>query len=262
MIACLVVLWQFVAKGTGASQNKDISLTQLLNDADAGKIAEVNVNGSDVPITDDFATIEDLNRKLQINPGDAMALYRRGQLYAKNEEFSRAMVDFDATIRINPKDAEALNNRCWVRAIVGDLLSALQDCDASLQIKPDLVDSLVALRGFMLIPMMFIFPHDIIVAYLLFVTIHATWTHCNFGPTLRWLEPYVILPRYHHWHHTSQTEGIDKNFAIHFPWVDKIFGTYYYPDVWPQQYGLSHEEIAPDFFRQTVDPFLKRKKSA
>src|SRR6202046_5538734 len=48
MIACLVVLWQFVAKGTGAGQNKDISLTQLLNDADAGKIAEVNVNGSEV----------------------------------------------------------------------------------------------------------------------------------------------------------------------------------------------------------------------
>src|SRR5438067_1633782 len=69
-----------------------------------------------------------------------------------------------------------------------------------------LVDD-VAVRGFMLIPMMFVFPHDMIVAYLLFVTIHATWTHCNFGPTLRWLEPFVILPRYHHWHHTSQEEA-------------------------------------------------------
>jgi cell division protease FtsH len=48
MIACLVVLWQFVAKTTGANQEKTISLTQLLNDADQGKIAEVNVNGAEV----------------------------------------------------------------------------------------------------------------------------------------------------------------------------------------------------------------------
>ena len=82
----------------------------------------------------------------------------------------------------------------------------------------------------MLVPMMFVFSQNIIVAYLLFVTIHATWAHCNFGPTLRWLEPYLVLPRFHHWHHTSQKESIDRNYAIHFPWIDKIFGTYYFPD--------------------------------
>ncbi|RZU42882.1 ATP-dependent zinc metalloprotease FtsH [Edaphobacter modestus] len=48
MITCLVFLWQFVVKGTGAGQEKNISLTQLLNDADQGKVADVMVNGSDV----------------------------------------------------------------------------------------------------------------------------------------------------------------------------------------------------------------------
>ena len=48
MITCLVFLWQFVVKGTGANQEKPISLTQLLNDADAGKIGEITVNGSEV----------------------------------------------------------------------------------------------------------------------------------------------------------------------------------------------------------------------
>ncbi len=48
MITCLVFLWQFVVKGTGAGQDKTISLTQLLNDADQGKISEVNVNGAEV----------------------------------------------------------------------------------------------------------------------------------------------------------------------------------------------------------------------
>ncbi len=48
MITCLIFVWQFVVKNTGASQDKGISLTQLLNDADAGKISEVTVNGSEV----------------------------------------------------------------------------------------------------------------------------------------------------------------------------------------------------------------------
>ena len=96
---------------------------------------------------EDLAAIQDLNRKIRANPNDVVALYRRGQLYAKNDDFSRAALDFDATIRLSPKDAEALNNRCWVRAMIGDLQAALQDCDASLQIRPDFVDSLDS-RGF------------------------------------------------------------------------------------------------------------------
>ena len=121
----------------------------------------------------------------------------------------------------------------------------------------------VVVRGFMLIPMMFIFPRDMIVAYLLFVTIHATWAHCNFGPTIKWLEPFVIQPRFHHWHHTSQVEAIDRNFAIHFPWIDKLFGTCYFPnDKWPDTYGLHNEKIPAGFWAQTFYPFTRRRAAA
>jgi lathosterol oxidase len=120
-----------------------------------------------------------------------------------------------------------------------------------------IVEDLVV-RGGILVPMMFLFSQDIIVAYLLFVTIHATWAHCNFGPTLAWLEPYFVLPRFHHWHHTSQKESLDKNFAIHFPWIDKLFGTYYFPDdAWPADYGLDHETLPPGFWAQTWYPFTR-----
>jgi len=123
-----------------------------------------------------------------------------------------------------------------------------------------LVDDVVV-RAFILIPMMMVFSHDINVAYLLFVTLHATWTHCNFGPTLKWLEPYLILPRYHHWHHTSQKEAIDKNFAIHFPWIDRLFGTHYLPadGSWPHTYGLHREHMPQGFLRQFVYPFQRKK---
>jgi len=120
-------------------------------------------------------------------------------------------------------------------------------------------DTLV--RGFILVPLMLGFSQSIILAYLIFVTLHATWTHCNFSPNAKWLEKYLVMPRYHHWHHSSQKEAIDKNFAIHFPWIDKLFGTCHFPDEWPESYGLDGEEISKSFFRQTIDPFITGRKS-
>jgi sterol desaturase/sphingolipid hydroxylase (fatty acid hydroxylase superfamily) len=121
-------------------------------------------------------------------------------------------------------------------------------------------DTLV--RGFILVPMMLAFSQTVILVYLVFVTLHATWTHCNCRLNVRWLEPFLVMPRYHHWHHTSQKEAIDKNFAIHFPWIDRLFGTYYYPDHWPEKYGLDRELIPDGFIRQTYQPFLRGNRRA
>jgi len=118
-------------------------------------------------------------------------------------------------------------------------------------------DTLV--RGLILVPLMLGFSQNIILAYLVFVTLHATWCHCNFGPSVKWLEPWLVMPRYHHWHHSSQKVAIDKNFAIHFPWIDKLFGTHYLPATeWPSKYGLNGEEIPRGFIRQTYEPFFKK----
>jgi lathosterol oxidase len=121
-------------------------------------------------------------------------------------------------------------------------------------------DTLV--RGFILVPMMLAFSQGIIVAYLIWVTLQATWTHCNFAPNAKWLEKFLVLPRYHHWHHSSQPEAIDKNFAIHFPWIDRLFGTYYFPDHWPERYGLDGEEIPKGFWRQAVMPFIRGNRKS
>jgi lathosterol oxidase len=119
----------------------------------------------------------------------------------------------------------------------------------------------VIVRACILTPLMIGFSQSIILAYLIFVTLQATWSHCNFAPSPKWLANFLVTPRYHHWHHTSQKEGLDKNFAVHFPWIDRVFGTYYYPDEWPEQYGLDGEQISPGFLRQTIEPFTKRKRS-
>lgn len=116
----------------------------------------------------------------------------------------------------------------------------------------------VIIRGAVLMPLVLLgISQSVVAGYLVFVTLHATWTHCNFGPTSEWLENFLVLPRHHHWHHAVEKEAIDKNYAIHFPWIDRIFGTYYSPKGrWPERYGLACEELSPTFIGQTIRPFF------
>jgi Tfp pilus assembly protein PilF len=90
----------------------------------------------------DDPTIKSLTAKINTNPNDGNALYRRGQVYASKGAYALAIKDFDATIRLNPKDVEAYNNRCWTRTVVGDLKPALRDCNEALRLRPNFVDAL------------------------------------------------------------------------------------------------------------------------
>jgi lipoprotein NlpI len=94
------------------------------------------------PALADDPTIKSLTDKLQANPDDQNALYRRGQVYASKGAYDLAIKDFDGSIRLNPKDVEALNNRCWVRTVMGDLQAALRDCNEALRLRPNFVDAL------------------------------------------------------------------------------------------------------------------------
>ena len=86
--------------------------------------------------------IQELTRRIQQNPNDRIAHYKRGQLYAIKRAYALAVTDFDDAIRLNVRDAEAYNNRCWTRAATNDLLNALHDCDQALRLKPELYDAL------------------------------------------------------------------------------------------------------------------------
>ena len=49
-------------------------------------------------------TIKSLTGKIDANPDDVHALYRRGQVYASKGAYNLAIKNFDDTIRLNPKD--------------------------------------------------------------------------------------------------------------------------------------------------------------
>jgi caspase domain-containing protein/tetratricopeptide repeat protein len=90
----------------------------------------------------DDPTIKNLTQKLNDNPDDAAALYRRGQVYASKGAYDLAIKDFNNSLRLNPKDVEAYNNRCWARTVIGDLQAALKDCNEALRLRPNFVDAL------------------------------------------------------------------------------------------------------------------------
>jgi lipoprotein NlpI len=96
---------------------------------------------TEVALADD-PTIKSLTAKLNDNPDDSAALYRRGQVYASKGAYDLAIKDFNNSLRLNPKDVEAYNNRCWARTVIGDLQSALKDCNEALRLRPNFVDAL------------------------------------------------------------------------------------------------------------------------
>ena len=52
----------------------------------------------------------------------------------------------------------------------------------------------------------------------------------EFSGSFGFLEKILVVPRFHHWHHGIEKEAVDVNFAIHFPFLDRLFGTHHLPE--------------------------------
>jgi sterol desaturase/sphingolipid hydroxylase (fatty acid hydroxylase superfamily) len=119
---------------------------------------------------------------------------------------------------------------------------------------------IVLLRGMTVIPMYVLgFQQAALYAYLVFVFVYATYIHANVKWDVEWLKPLIVTPRFHHWHHGLEREAVDVNFAIHFPVIDRVFGTYHMPPGrWPAAYGVSSDPVPHGFLRQLVYPFSRR----
>ncbi|MFN9634216.1 MAG: sterol desaturase family protein [Erythrobacteraceae bacterium] len=115
----------------------------------------------------------------------------------------------------------------------------------------------IATRGLVLLPLVVIgFDQVAVYAYLTLVSFHAVFIHANFAPRSLWLERWVAMPRFHHWHHGVEPEARDVNFAVHLPMIDRWFGTYHMPEgPWPEGYGIAGERAPEGWARQLVWPF-------
>ena len=117
-------------------------------------------------------------------------------------------------------------------------------------------------RSFSYIPLYVLgFSNDVFYVYVVIVAIQAVIAHANtripFGP----LKYLLVTPQYHHWHHGKDQKLYNTNYAIHFPFIDKMFGTYYLPgNDWPQEMGLKNEKFPKGYFRQFIYPFIRDPK--
>jgi lathosterol oxidase len=118
-----------------------------------------------------------------------------------------------------------------------------------------LVD-IVATRAFVFLPLfMFGFSERALQTYLVLIAFHAVFNHANVEFELRWLRWIFATPRYHHWHHTAEPHAVDRNFAAQVPLIDRLFGTAYQPDAWPERYGLAEGQAPESWWKQVEMPF-------
>jgi sterol desaturase/sphingolipid hydroxylase (fatty acid hydroxylase superfamily) len=122
---------------------------------------------------------------------------------------------------------------------------------------------ILVLRGLTVIPMMVLgFDITAVHTYILVVYIYSTFIHANIRWQLSRISHVLATPRFHHWHHGIEKEAIDVNFAIHFPLIDRIFGTYYMPqDKWPQGYGVGGHPVPTGYIAQFLYPFRSKNKT-
>ena len=118
---------------------------------------------------------------------------------------------------------------------------------------------IVVLRATTAIPMFTLgFDPNAIQTYIFVVYIYSSFIHSNVGWDLAVIERFLVTPRFHHWHHGSQKEAIDVNYAIHFPLLDWLFGTHLQAEKrWPLAYGVAGEPMPRGYLAQFKYPFRK-----
>ena len=120
---------------------------------------------------------------------------------------------------------------------------------------------IVLLRGFTTLPMYILgFAETALYGYIFFVYLHSVLVHANLKFRFGFLQHLLVTPRYHHWHHGIEKEAININYAVHFPILDRLFGTCHFPDEqWPVGYGIKDHPVPLGYWRQFLYPFRSKK---
>lgn len=106
------------------------------------------------------------------------------------------------------------------------------------------------------------FSEPALQAYIALVGVQAVFVHANVGIDFGWLNHVLVTPQFHHWHHSDASEAADKNFAVHLPILDRIFGTNHLPKGrWPASYGVIGEAPPAGFLGQTLYPLRRARRT-
>jgi sterol desaturase/sphingolipid hydroxylase (fatty acid hydroxylase superfamily) len=88
--------------------------------------------------------------------------------------------------------------------------------------------------------------------------LHQYYVHANLDWDHGPLHYLLVSPRFHRWHHVDHPDAYDKNFASIFPFLDKMFGTYYNPhSAFDMPTGIGEHTPGHNIVALTVWPFME-----
>ena len=106
------------------------------------------------------------------------------------------------------------------------------------------------------------FTKPVLDAYIIIVGFQAVFNHANVHINWGPLRKVFVTPDFHHWHHSSDDEAIDKNYAAHFAFIDWMFGTAVDSEKqFPEKYGVVGDYVPIGFLKQQAFPFKPLPKA-
>jgi sterol desaturase/sphingolipid hydroxylase (fatty acid hydroxylase superfamily) len=123
---------------------------------------------------------------------------------------------------------------------------------------------LIATRVCVLAPLYVLgFSEAVMNAYILVVGFQAVFNHANVHISWGPLKYLIVTPDFHHWHHASDEEAIDRNYAAHYAFLDYLLGTAVKSkNKFPEKYGVVGDYMPDGFIRQQLFPFNGSTKAA
>lgn len=104
------------------------------------------------------------------------------------------------------------------------------------------------------------FPLKALAGYVPFLTFYAILLHANVGWSFGPLRCVIASPLFHRWHHTTEEQGLNRNFAPLFPFIDVAFGTFHMPQGQrPIFFGTIGTPVPQSFLGQLLFPLRARK---
>ncbi len=105
------------------------------------------------------------------------------------------------------------------------------------------------------------FDKAVLDGYIIIVGFQAVFNHANvhfhWGP-FRYI---FVTPDFHHWHHASDDEAIDRNYAAHFSFIDYIFKTAVDSEKrFPDKYGVVGDYVPRGFINQQLFPLIHKNE--
>jgi sterol desaturase/sphingolipid hydroxylase (fatty acid hydroxylase superfamily) len=105
------------------------------------------------------------------------------------------------------------------------------------------------------------FSKGVMDVYIVIVGFQAVFNHANVSLPWGPIKYLIVTPDFHHWHHSSDQEALDRNYAAHFAFLDYLFGTAVKSDRrFPEKYGVLGDYMPEGFVKQQLFPFIYKDK--